>query len=380
MKILFIGISVRAMAESALRSGYSLVALDAFGDLDLQSLCESYSLARGFGLKYSPAALMMASQKLNFDEMAYTSNLENYPAVVSSFAERCRVLGNSPEVLRRIRKWPYLFGILASAGYRTPVTLYAGNGQRPGPERRWLVKPVHSGGGLRVNFWEKDDLPRRGYILQEYVSGPPLSASFLANGREAVVIGLTEQLIGQSEFGASGFRYCGNLLPPLQTEPAMAREVFAQVQDIANLLTRQFGLVGVNGMDFILSGRDVCLTEVNPRFSASMEIIERAYGLPVFDLHVQAVTRGDLPDFNLLSTGWPEGQFHAKAILYAEKTCQAPDTRNWMNRGVRDVPAPGEQFIRGNPVCTVLASGPTRETCLANLITETTAMKGELYA
>jgi predicted ATP-grasp superfamily ATP-dependent carboligase len=38
MKILVAGVSVRAMVESAIRSGYLILALDAFGDRDLRVL------------------------------------------------------------------------------------------------------------------------------------------------------------------------------------------------------------------------------------------------------------------------------------------------------------------------------------------------------
>ena len=57
MKILLIGVSARGLAESAVNSGYSVIALDAFGDLDLQGFCESHALLRDFGIPYSAAGL-----------------------------------------------------------------------------------------------------------------------------------------------------------------------------------------------------------------------------------------------------------------------------------------------------------------------------------
>jgi predicted ATP-grasp superfamily ATP-dependent carboligase len=368
MKILLVGVSVRAMAESARRSGYEIAALDAFGDLDLQSMCEAHSVTRDFAREYSPKALLAASQDLAFDAVAYTSNLENYPAVVSRLARAGALIGNSPQTLRRVRHWPTLSAALARGGYHTPETILPGSGLIPIPEREWLVKPVRSGGGHGVALWRKRRLPGRSFLLQEYLPGEPISAAFVADGSRAVVLGMTEQLIGRPEFGASGFTYCGNLLPPLQDRPGAAREVLAQVQGIADLITGEFGLVGVNGIDMILAGERLFVIEVNPRYSASMELIERAYGLPIFDLHYRAATQGELPDFDLRAAGWPEGRYHAKAIVYAERDFTAPDTREWMSRGVRDVPHPGEVMKRGFPVCTVLAGGETREECMKALI------------
>jgi predicted ATP-grasp superfamily ATP-dependent carboligase len=432
MRVLITGISTRAIAESAVRSGYQVVALDAFGDLDLQALSECYSLRRDFHAPFSAVALFVASRRLAFDAVAYTSNLENHPAVVRRFARRHRVLGNPAEVLTRVRHWPALFAVLAQAGFRVPETICEGEespdvnvrAERAKPYglgssprrglsslsptilssgRLWLRKPVRSGGGHGIAFWHDGVSPLipplagraagRGFMLQEYVPGAACSASFVANGRECVVVGLTEQLIGQPEFGARGFRYCGNLLPlDAAHDPVAGRAVLDQVQRIAALVTREFGLVGVNGFDFVLyksphpqplsqgeREEEVCLIEVNPRYSASMELIERAYGLPVFDLHVRAVLHGELPEFDLAAR-LADGPFHGKAILYAERDAVAPDTRSWLERGIRDVPFPGESLVQGGPICTVLACEPTRDACFARLVAQAEALKGEIYA
>jgi predicted ATP-grasp superfamily ATP-dependent carboligase len=88
---------------------------------------------------------------------------------------------------------------------------------------------------------------------------------------------------------------------------------------------------------------------------------------------------GELPDFDLASEVSGR-QFHGKAIVYAERDCRAPDTRGWPERGIRDVPFPGEPISRGSPVCTVLATRSTREDCYASLVAKAEEVKGELYA
>ena len=388
MKILIVGLSARAIAESAVHSGYQVDALDAFGDLDLQALVKCYSLKRDFHVSFSAAALLAASQRLAFDVVAYISNLENHPEVIRRFARHHQVLGNPAEVLTLVRHWPTLFAALAQMGFRVPETIYDGDSRRADPARVWLRKPISSGGGHGITFaqhpadWRGEVSPGRGFMLQEYVPGLACSASFVANGRECAVVGLTEQLVGQPEFGAHGFHYCGNLLPlNVARDPAIGRTILEQVRQIAALVTREFELVGVNGMDFVLSGNQVCLTEINPRYSASMELIERAYGLLMFDLHVRAVLHGELPEFDLATRlAVSRGPFHGKAIVYAERDAVAPDTQSWLAREIRDVPVPGESLTQGGPICTVLACEPTRDTCFANLVAQAEALKGEIYA
>ena len=380
MRTLIIGISTRAMAESAKVAGYDLVTLDYFGDYDQKSWCENFSLKRDLNLPFGCAQLYEASRKIKFDAVAYTSNLENHPEVIKRFEDasvekHCRLLGNSADVLSRVRHWPTLFDFLQRQGISIPGTMYEGQRPAASDNRRWLRKPIHSGGGHDISFWDKDRPIGAMFILQEHISGISASASFVSNSAECVVLGLTEQIIGRSEFGTRGFHYCGNILPLTAEQNA----VLAQVRDITARLTREFKLVGVNGLDFVLKDGQVFPIEVNPRYSASMELIERAYGLSIFDLHVQSIQQGALPDCDLAA--WlADDRFYGKAILYADQEGVAPDTRGWPARDIRDVPFPGEALSAGDPVCTVLASGRTQVECFAGLVAQAEAIKGEIYA
>lgn len=385
MKVLVTGISARAMAESAVRSGYAVIALDAFGDRDLKELTESYSLRRDFHTVYGPGALFKASRKMNFDSVAYTSNLENYPGILARFDEGHRIIGNSSRVVAAVRSWPDLFDRLGRAGFPVPKIVF-NNGTRPVDSPcRWLLKPLLSGGGHGISFWTQS-LPGRekiagvpDFMIQEYIPGRPCSVSFVANGREAVVLGIAEQLIGMKQFGSQGFRYCGNILPLTEIlNPDAGKRILDMLGRLASFLTREYGLTGVNGFDFILFGERIYLLEVNPRYSASMELVERSYGLPIFHLHAKAVLNGELPDFKLESV-LKNGKCFGKSILFAEKDATVPDTGGWSGKGIRDVPESGEKIRAGGPVCSILASRANREGTFAELVRRAEELKEEIY-
>jgi predicted ATP-grasp superfamily ATP-dependent carboligase len=388
MKILLVGISVRAMAQSAGGSGYSVVALDAFGDRDLKESTESYSLVRDFQTPYSPEALFQVSREFNYDAVVYTSNLENHPGILARFSEDHRIIGNSSRVVASIRSWAGLFDRLRRAGFPVPETVFTGETVPADSRKRWLVKPVLSGGGHGIHFHTPDPdfpFPREDsdadpeYMLQEYMPGRPCSAAFVANGKECRIIGIAEQLIGIGVFGAYGFRYCGNLLPVHEiSDSNSCPVVLGRVRRLTEFLTREYALTGVNGIDFILRNDQVYLTEVNPRYTASMELIEIAYGLPVFDLHLHAVLEGRLPDFDL-EAEWKRGMYFGKSYLYAERDVTVPDTGNWLYRGIRDVPASGEMIRKEGPVCTVLTYRPDREETLTELTHHAEMLKEEIY-
>jgi predicted ATP-grasp superfamily ATP-dependent carboligase len=379
-KILLVGLSVRAMAESAVRSGYDVIALDAFGDQDLEAIAECRSLQRDFRISFSAKALYKASLGLNFDAVVYTSNLENHPAVIRNFAQHRPVIGNSARVIKRIRHWQTLFPTLNQAGFHVPDTFFYGDSQHFDSTRRWLVKPNASGGGHNIAYWQGPELPGHEFMLQEYIPGVACSASFVSNGHSCVIIGMTEQLIGKPEFSGGGFSYCGNLLPIIESPESLTGiSILKQVQQLAAFITQEYELVGVNSIDFILNNDRIILTEVNPRYTASMELIEQAYGLPVFKLHLQAVLNNELPDFDL-ETRLNDRLCFGKAILYAHQDAIAPDTSHWYGLGIRDVPHPGTRLDKGQPICTLLAEGETREGCFASLTAKVEIIKGEIYA
>lgn len=389
MRILIIGLSTRAIAESAVRGShrYSIVTLDYFGDRDQRALVQNYGLQRDFALPFSAAGLLHTSRCLDFDAVVYNSNLENYPKVVEELARRAVLLGNAPSVLRRVRDWRELRSFCHAEAISYPTTLLPGEEKaidlaehaspyeeskviEPPTLVRWLRKPIRSGSGHGIQFWAGEPLDKA-HILQAYIEGQPASAAFVADGQRCVLLGLTEQIIGQQELGARDFTWCGNILPLDLPRPEF-KVLVRSVREMVEKLTRSFGLRGVNGVDFVLghtlekSQVVPYLVEVNPRYTASMELIEWAYDLNIFDLHLQAL-EGKLPSFSLEDSIDLPG-FYGKAIVYARTDVVMPETVNWRAKGRRDIPFPGEQIEARHPICTVLAQGRTRDECWDRLL------------
>ena len=107
-----------------------------------------------------------------------------------------------------------------------------------------------------------------------------------ADGVAAVVLGLTEQLVGRREFGVRGYRWCGNIVPP-RLPAAELEALVGQARAICCCLAGAFALRGLFGVDFIWDGERAWTVEVNPRPTASLEAIEAAYGMGVFDAHLR---------------------------------------------------------------------------------------------
>ena len=378
MRILIVGVSTRAIAESAVRGGHQVVTVDYFGDRDQRSLVENYSLKRDFNLSFSAHGLLEASRCLEFSSVVYISNLENNPEVVAELARKSCLLGNASSVLRQVRDWRRLRQFCDEEGIPFAITLLPGEEQKAVPEFRWLRKPVRSGGGHNIRFWAGEPLDEA-HVLQRYIEGRSASVAFVADGKRSVVIGLSEQLIGMAELGARGFVWCGNLLP-LRLDPRTTSTFLEIVENMVARLTCRFELRGVNGLDLVIAhdadGRPrPLLVEVNPRYTASMELVESAYRLNVFSLHLGAMA-GQLPEFSLARHS--DGPFISKGVVFARRTSTVPEAMGGVEQGRRDIPFPGDRIMAGRPVCTVLAEGNGRESCLDNLLASARAVRDEI--
>lgn len=367
MNVLIAGISTRAAAESAARAGFSVTALDAFADADQHPSVRASALGESF----SADAAARRAQAIDCDAVVYGANFENDPAAVTLFS-RGRVLwGNGADVLRRVRDPLQLTRTLRRAGFAAPDVI--GEFEIPEPRVEWLVKPRRSGGGHGVRRWSHGSrVPRLSY-LQEFIDGVPSSIVFVAARGRAVPLGFSRQLIGDASFGSSGFRYCGSILTAAADD---GDEVVRAASEMARGLSAGFDLVGVNGLDLVVRDQTPYAIEVNPRWCASMELVERAYGLSVFGAHAAACRDGVLPDFDLLRVRQGRRAV-GKAVVFARRDCGVGDTTTWIgDEDIRDVPRPGSSIAAGRPVCTVFAQGSAAADCYAELVRRA----GAIYA
>lgn len=203
-------------------------------------------------------------------------------------------------------------------------------------------------------FKERSDAGE--FIAQEFLEGIPCSASIISNGDDAVVVAINEQLIGVPWLTRLPFAYCGNITPfDTKYHDEMIRH--------ARQITLEFGLLGSNGVDFILTDKGITVIEVNPRFQGSMDTVELSTGINIFDAHIKSFA-GELPILKEPSC------FAAKTIVYTNKKVVidkkiSDALTGCMNMGrAADIPQQGSVIHPDEPITTVLATAKTRSLVL----------------
>ncbi len=358
-RVVIAGVSTRAAAESAGRAGFDVTAIDAFADADQHASVRALSIPRPF----SARAAARATRAVECDAVTYLSNFENHPDDVRALAAGRELWGNPPAVLRRVRDPRRLAHALRERKIPVPQVMTRIGDETP-DDREWLVKPLASGGGHAVHKWTRGSRIPHACYLQELIEGTPGSVVFVAGRNRTAPLGVTRQLVGDAAFGAADYRYCGNILAPHAGSGALVE----RARVLACAVVEEFGLVGVNGIDFI--ARDGCplAVEVNPRWTSSMELVERACGLSVFGAHAAACTGGTLPECDGLAIQSGRGAV-GKAVVFAREDVTVGDTTGWLlDADVRDVPRPGELIRAGRPLCTVFAAGRDDAACYAALV------------
>jgi uncharacterized protein len=371
--ILLVSVSARMLAELAVSAGHDVVALDRFGDLDLQRLCHSVSVLRDLGGRGGMAAVVDAAKDVAAPSVIYGAGLENHPGLVARLASGRRLLGCPRETLERVRDPASLGASLSAAGLAYPSTFGARDAPRRAERsRRWLRKPVRGGGGRGVREWRGGALDRE-VMVQEHVSGLACSAAAVGDGRSATVLGVSEQLIGHRALGARSYAWCGNLVPPRLGE-SQRRALAGAAQTICEHLAHAFGLRGLFGVDLVWDGERAWVVEVNPRPTGSLECVEAAHEVGVFAAHLEGCA-GRLPSI----APAPTPRLAAgKAILFATWDVRVGDTRGWPDRGIRDVPHPGDMIAAGHPICTLVSVQESPDAVFADLEARAAGLRAEL--
>lgn len=389
--IAVVGASVRAATFSLLKTKHEVVAADLFADADLLRQC------RATRVSPYPEGFEAWLAQTECDAWLYTGALENYPDLVDRMSVLRPLLGHRGELLRRARDPMQLQINLRHEGFDFPETQLA----RTARARRgeWISKTYRGSCGSGVG---RDD----SQFLQRRIEGVTLSAVYLGEQ----LLDVTQQLVGEKWAGASEFQYCGSIGPyPLSSERTR------RLEDLGKTLNATFGLNSLYGVDLIDDGEALWVIEVNPRYTASVEVVERMYGISVFDPNQAISKHGGVggrapqgraviggcspkpPVFSesgtpvetagTLSSSAPTSHF-GKVVMFAKAPLNVGSElsdRLLHQAGepprpeLADIPCAGTEIENGQPLMTVFAEGESCEGVASRLQSRVTEIEQQLY-
>ena len=385
--VLVAGFNTRPLVYSLNRAGYDVSAVDFFGDLDFypyikdcvilsKKLSVNYDLIKNNYSKYLPILILELLDK--YPEIKYLiigSGLDD------AIAERALVLeevnrkkykilnlNNELESIKKSRDIKFIFNFLKKGGFDIPRTVLFNNVNAQGNELKFpfILKKRRGSGGTNIykiqnesdltftiNLINNEGFDPKEWQMQEYIEGNPVSCTIISNGKESELISVNRQIIGDKYLNApKEFMYCGNVVPAKVFE-----EEKKLIVDISLKLSKELGLKGINGFDFVLRNHYPYLMEINPRIPGSIRASEETMNINLLDLHIKSFTDEGWEFVKKTLRGARIEFFTTKMIFFAPKEID----KNLINsindlEYVHDKSEPVSNISKGEPVCTILFS------------------------
>lgn len=344
-RVLVAGFATRHVAASAVRAGYEVHAIDAFCDRDLSWLtksCKSFE-----ELDELPGLVQEVCEKIPVDIFVVTSGAEDMETGRS-------VCGTPPGKAREFTDKNSIQNFFEEID--APVPGILGGGLYPA-----MLKPCHGAGGWRnqIVSSEKEEegfremWPDVPYIRQEVVEGVPCSVSCIAADGQAKAVAANMQYMRGGD-GERAYGFAGAATPYLRGEAA---GLFGEAERIVSLS----GCTGSVGVDFMLCDDGISAIEINPRFQATLDIVEMSMDFNIFRAHVEAAG-------GILPKSRPEAKrFAARKVLFADRDLTVRDDLGSLCPRVADIPWKGTEIEEGSAVISAYGLGATMEATAESL-------------
>ncbi|MDZ4851611.1 MAG: ATP-grasp domain-containing protein [Pirellulaceae bacterium] len=393
MKILAIGASARSAAQSIQQAKHQVVALDLFVDRDLSEI------AHCAAIREFPESIVEQAASWPDSSILLCGGMENYPEVVAELEKTHPIIGPNSKQILALRELENLARWVDAAEdndwLRFPESSFpkerktsvidiepsADDGAAVPPFDQRLWKPVRGSAGMRIKKLTVNEPVdfSLGYA-QRFISGPVLGITFLCRPGSTCILGAMRNVtlsdlvpVSFEHEIHSPFQYAGSMGPI-----DLKHHVAARLEQWVDKTAQSIEYCGLLQADFIV-GNDgfLYLLEFNPRWTASMELIEFSTGLNLVQEQIDAQFGSSRSPIRFPASN--STNRHAqwmKRILYAsqrqtisKETSDAMmqrSTSRWNssnelstevtnNVGWADIPNADTQIDSGTPIATILA-------------------------
>ena len=348
--LILIGASVRALAFSCIRAGYNPWCIDLYADEDLTKNCPTTLITKSFPDEISD--LIKTAPKV---PILYTGGLENHSALLQSLSAERTVLGITGNTLTNLRNTPEFYNLLKSKQINTPNIITSTKDLNK--ETSYLRKPKYRSGGLGIKPFDPSKqaiVDDSDFYYQEFIKGESRSAIFCFTESGFELLGTSIQSSGTQSLHANDYLYSGNIGPvkPCNSE-------LTELQTIGEIISSNYRPHGLLGMDYILNESRVYPLEINPRYTASMEVLELALGQNFITKHMQAFGFKAICE----NPARTEPSVIGKAIYYAPHDVLIPEDAPWVSIEANprlfstfaDIPRANSAIDKVSPVVTIFA-------------------------
>jgi len=388
--LVVLGFSARAAAECAVQAGHRPIVVDFCGDLDLTSLgCRYHSMA-------DPAWLDWLVDQPTSGPVLITGGMEHQSLRLYDYFRRtgrsCDAI-ESVVAMRAIKNWQRWAQESDIVWPKSIAMADAPLLQAPTMDShsRWVLKSHQSVGGQGVHDWPIDNATSshrflddsQNCYLQQKQQGTGVGVTFLTSDFGTIVLGGAESGFEDTQSFMPKYTYRGSIGPCQLSEASLAR-----LRSFGQRVGSEARILGLWQADFIVHPEFIALLEINPRWSASMELLDVAMEERLVGWHVACVNKSvKLSEWHALSLrcdqrilATPQRAL-GKLIHYAPcdfVVSKSQASQWWEVRWdsgntlpaesawfAADIPPANTQVTQGHPIRTSMIVGKTKEQVVA---------------
>ena len=223
-----------------------------------------------------------------------------------------------------------------------------------------------------------------GFYFQKRLPGVTIGVTFLTSEFGSTIVGATAAWTPDAKLPGTNYAYCGSYGPI-----ALLDEQLIKLQCFATIAGKESGLLGLWQADFLLHLAELTLLEINPRWSASMDILDVCLDHCLVELHYACIDRSvSQATFRKYANGCNNvakktmDRMLGKLIVYANDSFEVTHSQSdewWLQRWecdlsavvnrcqFADIPSAGSAITKGDPLLTVLTTGSSIESILCEL-------------
>ncbi|MDD2801396.1 MAG: ATP-grasp domain-containing protein [Methylococcales bacterium] len=345
-KLLIVGQSGRMLAYAAKRIGLDPIVIDVFADNDTKSCALECWQIPELSRCYLIPALNFLVARHSITHVIYGSGFEQYPDSLCYLAEKLVIIGNKYENFILLQQKITFFSTLGVLEIPYPEVSF----RQLEFTDDWLIKPMNGYGGLGIKRFQRARNTDQYVYWQKFLAGSQHSVLFLADGQRAEVVGFNTQWTLNSNENTE-FIFSG-IINSCDLRDEYKQNVIGWLEK----LVPEYGLLGLNSLDFIHADGCNYVLEINPRPPASMQL----YDADLLSRHIQACNGKLTANLHI------QTRIAAYQVIYAEHDLNIPKQFCWPE-GVMDMPEAGALIRKGQPICSIIAREKSPQLVFAQL-------------
>ena len=335
--LVFIGNSLVSISQSVKKLNKRVINIDSFNDTDLVGENFINSDQRG----YVNQDVLLVLEKLNLRKNdtlivvsgEYDSDKDYYNAL----SEFGYIAGNKQSTIQEIYNHEKLFSKLSKNNIKFPKKISPDEAKK---SKNFLKKNFYSSGGLGIqkNIIQKQK--KKTDFYQAYIEGDVFSIIFISNkDKKFSIVGVNK--IFSKNTNLSDFTFSG-----ARSNVSLDKKYMKRLEHMINFFVSEYGLVGINGIDFIIKD-DIYFLELNPRLTQTCFMYDDLFFNGFIEAHIEACAQNSI-SFNLKD----------RVISYAFETMFAKNSFKFnldldKFNFLMNIPHKNTFIEVGHPICTI---------------------------